>query len=133
MSCQGLGCSFAYMPDSQCIQDFLEWSLQRILKTLEESFRGAFLPAFQCKEVVLLKVIEVCNAPHISFVVELVHCSVTGNHIHRLAAEEMHQLALYLCRTSGLVRAECLGFFLIFDEMRAAVRTCFRKVGENCV
>ena len=121
------------MPDSQCIKHFLEWGLQRILQTLEESFSRAFLPSFKTQKVLLLKVIEVCNAPHISFVVELVHCSVAGNHIHRLAAEEMNELSLDLCRAAALVRAECLGFFLVSDERSAAVRACFREVGENSV
>ena len=42
----------------------------------------------------------------------------------------MYELALYLGRTSRLVRAECLCFLLVPDESRSAVRASSREVGE---
>ena len=80
--------------------------------------------------MLFLKFVEVCYVPDESFIVELVNSSVTSYDVHCLSAEEVHELSLYLGRTSRLIRTECLCFLFVSDQLSAAVRACLREVGK---
>ena len=125
-----LRCRFTHMPDAYCIKHLLKRCLERFSDALEESFRRTVFPSVKCKQMLFFKFIEVCNAPDITFIVKLVDRSVAGYYVHCLAAEEVHQLALYLCRTSRLIRTECLSFLLISYQSDSAIRTSQREVGK---
>ena len=56
--------------------------------------------------MLLSQFVEVGYVPNQSPVVELLDCCITGDYVHSLAAEEVHELRLNLCRAAVSVRTE---------------------------
>ena len=81
-----------------------------------------------------LKIVEISHIPHKGTVEKLFYRSLSGNHVHCLPAQEMHETALDLSRASGLIRTERLCLLLILDKRCSAVRTVDREVrpGHIC-
>ena len=131
MTCQRLSCRLSDVSYAQGIKHTLERSVFRILKALQEALRRTVFPTVEGQQMLLSELIEISHIPYKTFVIQLVYGRVSCNDVHCLAAQEMHQLAFYLCRTSRLVGAECLCLLLVPHKRRPAVRTCLREVGKS--
>ena len=121
------GRSLSHVADADREEDTLEGHVPGFPEAVQEPLRRAFLPALQHDELAFAEVVEIGRGLHQVQVVELVHRSVARQHVHGLAAEEVHELALDLRGAAIGVGAEPLGFALGFHERRAAIGTHLRE------
>ena len=133
MGCDTLCSRFSDIPDAQGKQDLLKRHVDRLLKTFQETVGRLLLPVFKTEQLCLVKAVEIRRSPDQSEIVHLKHRRISSNHIHRLAAQEVHQPRLNLRRASCLIGAESLCFLLIANKGSSAIRADGREEWKPCI
>ena len=121
--------SFSDIAYAESIEHFLERSILRILQTFQKSIDRLFLPPVQHQEFIPVKTVEIRWLFNKGEVEHLLDGGISGNHIHSLAAKEVHQPRLNLFRATATVGTEGLSFVRVSFQSRSAVWTSSWKNG----
>ena len=122
-----LGRAFPDVANAQREEQLLERSRLRLLQTVQEALCGFLPPALERHQLICRKSVEISDIPHISKIEKLFHRRVPGQHVHRLAAEEVGEGSLDLGRAAVYVRAVPPGLALVAHQRGAAVGAGLRE------